>query len=330
MLGDNTGYGTTATAASVANFKKAGAEVVYQRSDRRQRAGRVAQPAARARRRRAGDRLLERLHRPGCAHDERARADRLGRASWPAIRPWARATSLTLLEKPDYWDKVYTVGYRSCSFDANGKLPPRMQAFVDEVKGKIELQRHPLWWVMVGGRCGDAGRRGRRQDRIERSGQDHRLLEQSDEVAGPVRRLRLHAEKHNGYPTEEIVMSAANSQPQRRLHPGARLRRLMLQSIISYGLAMGAIVCAHRHRLQRDVQRLAGVQLHRGRAGHAGRRVRALFINRLGLPGICSGSSPTLACCAVFGVVTEFVAVRPVLAQPGPAPLRALDAGAVR
>ena len=29
VLGDNTGYGTTATAASVANFKKAGVEVVY-------------------------------------------------------------------------------------------------------------------------------------------------------------------------------------------------------------------------------------------------------------------------------------------------------------
>ena len=58
-----------------------------QRSDRCQRTGRLAQHAARARCRRAGDRLLEQFDRPRCPHDERARADRLGRRHGGPSRP---------------------------------------------------------------------------------------------------------------------------------------------------------------------------------------------------------------------------------------------------
>ena len=52
-----------------------------------------------------------------------------------------------LLDKPANWDKVYIVGFKDCSFDAAGKLPPRTQAFVDGVKGKIVLSDTSLWWV---------------------------------------------------------------------------------------------------------------------------------------------------------------------------------------
>ncbi len=30
-----------------------------------------------------------------------------------------------LVEKPANWKKVYAIGYKSCSYDAAGKLPPR-------------------------------------------------------------------------------------------------------------------------------------------------------------------------------------------------------------
>jgi len=65
-----------------------------------------------------------------------------------------------------------------------------------------------------------------------------------------------------------------------------------------------ARVRAHRRGLQRDVQHLAGVQLHRGALGMLGGVFGALFIDRLGLPGIV-GLLATLACCAVVGVVTS-------------------------
>ena len=45
----------------------------------------------------------------------------------------------SLLDKPANWEKVYAVGYRSCSYDANGKLPPRNEEFVAQLKGKVEL-----------------------------------------------------------------------------------------------------------------------------------------------------------------------------------------------
>jgi branched-chain amino acid transport system substrate-binding protein len=39
------------------------------------------------------------------------------------------------------------VGYRSCSFDAQGRLPPRTAAFVQKLAGKVALHDTSLWWV---------------------------------------------------------------------------------------------------------------------------------------------------------------------------------------
>ena len=44
-----------------------------------------------------------------------------------------------LVNKPEYWQKVYQVGYRSCSYGPDGKLPKPNQDFVDGVKGKFPL-----------------------------------------------------------------------------------------------------------------------------------------------------------------------------------------------
>ena len=46
------------------------------------------------------------------------------------------------MDKPANWEKVYAIGYKSCSYDASGKLPPRNQEFVERLQGKIDLQRH--------------------------------------------------------------------------------------------------------------------------------------------------------------------------------------------
>src|SRR6185295_4041949 len=45
-----------------------------------------------------------------------------------------------LIEKPDNWKKVYTIGYKSCSYDAAGKLPAHTQELVERLtKAKIPL-----------------------------------------------------------------------------------------------------------------------------------------------------------------------------------------------
>src|SRR5258708_5745732 len=38
-----------------------------------------------------------------------------------------------LVEKPANWEKVYAVGYKSVSYDAAGKLPPKTQDLVDRL-----------------------------------------------------------------------------------------------------------------------------------------------------------------------------------------------------
>ncbi len=52
-----------------------------------------------------------------------------------------RATS-SAAEKPSNWDKVYMIGYRSCSYDPNGKLPPRTEDFVGQARRQGGIERH--------------------------------------------------------------------------------------------------------------------------------------------------------------------------------------------
>ena len=117
----------------------------------------------------------------------------------------------SLVEKPANWDKVYAVGYKTCSFDAAGKLPPRSQAFVDKLAGKVDLKDTALWWVACGydavnliAKAVEAGGTG------------------SDAITGYWNGLKRYPgvygeytfspTEHNGYPQDEVVMSRANSQ----------------------------------------------------------------------------------------------------------------------
>jgi branched-chain amino acid transport system substrate-binding protein len=211
VLGDNTGYGTMATAISVANFKKAGIDLVY-------------------------DAVLDANAQdtsPNLLHARSAGADVVviwsdstglnarmmnarGQISWdvsfcghPAM---GSGDVAHLLEKREYWDKVYMVGFRSCTFDARGQLPARTRAFVEEVKGKVQLSDTVLNWVLT---ADDAVRLV--AEAIAKTGS-------SDSEAiigywnGLTRWPGLYGDysytptNHNGYPTDEIVMSAANSE----------------------------------------------------------------------------------------------------------------------
>jgi branched-chain amino acid transport system substrate-binding protein len=53
-----------------------------------------------------------------------------------------------LMAKPENWEKVYAVGYRSASFDAAGKLPPRSAELVGKLQGKVRLDDSSLWWIL--------------------------------------------------------------------------------------------------------------------------------------------------------------------------------------
>ena len=215
VVADATGYGTAAHDDSVAGFKKAGIEVAY--------SGTIdpAQP------------------------DVTPDLLRMKNAGAEAIVAWTVSTGLAsrimnaraelkwdvpivghpvmgsgdvgkLVTKPENWDKVYIVGYKSCSFDDEGKLPPRTQAFVDAVQGKIALNDTSLWWVVSGV---DSIRLI--AEAVEKTGSSD-----SDKIIGYWNTLKawpglygtysFTPEEHNGYQTDEIVMQKANSQ-----HDGA-------------------------------------------------------------------------------------------------------------
>lgn len=57
-----------------------------------------------------------------------------------------------LLAKPEYWGNAYAVGFTNTTYDAQGKLPPRTQALLDQMRpllGGAELQ-FTFWWITLG------------------------------------------------------------------------------------------------------------------------------------------------------------------------------------
>jgi len=210
VIGDNTGYGTTAVADSVAGFKKAGAEVVYDAT-----IDANAQDASPylLRARSAGAQAI------ACWSSSTGLNARLmnarGQIGWDVALSghpsMGSGDVLRLLEKPAYWEKVYVIGCRSCTYDASGKLPARTQAFIDEVKGKIQLNDTSLYWVLIGvdgvRLVADAVRKSGSSDPDAIIGAWNHLTN----WPGLYGDYSFTPEEHNGYPTEEVVMSLANS-----------------------------------------------------------------------------------------------------------------------
>ncbi len=210
VIGDTTGYGTSAVGSSVAAFKKDGADVVYQAQID------ATQPDVMPdmlRMKNGGAQAIV-VWSVSAAMEARL-FDARATLKWdvPFVGHPAMGTGEIkgLVADPENWDKVYIVGYRSCSFDATGKLPARSQEFVDSVKGKIELEDTSLWWVaagvdavnLVAKAVGDTGS-------SEAADIIHAWNTLKD-YPGLYGDYTFTPEQHNGYPTNEVVMSKANS-----------------------------------------------------------------------------------------------------------------------
>ena len=88
----------------------------------------------------------------------------------------------------------------------------------------------------------------------------------------------------------------------------------MLASIIASGLAIGAVYALIGVTYNTMFSASRVMSFTSGQLGMLGGVLGALFILRLGVPPIL-GFIVTLAGCAVVGVVTEVIAVRPVLTK---------------
>jgi branched-chain amino acid transport system substrate-binding protein len=211
VFGDTTGYGVAAVAASVAAFGKDGARVASQAQIDANQPD-VTPDMIRARDAGAKAILVWTVSVGLLSRLMNARAS-LG---WDV--PIAGHPSLgsgdirNLVSKPSNWDNVYAVGYRTCSFDAAGNLPPRSADFVKQLAGKVDLSDSALWWVACG------------YDAVNLVAAAVKTTGQStpDAIIGYWNTLTRYpgmfgdytytAAEHNGYPQDDVVMSQANSQ----------------------------------------------------------------------------------------------------------------------
>lgn len=221
VIGDTTGYGATAVGDFSAAFKKRGGNVVYQ--------GQID------------------ATQPDVTPDML----RMKNANAKAIAVWSVSTGMearlmnvratlnwdvplighpamgsgevgALVAKPENWAKVYILGFLNCSIRPDGKLPPRTQAFVDSVKGKIDLHDTTLWWVTAGADAINVIAKA-----VEETGSST-----SEAITGYLNKVNAYPglyadytwtpQDHNGFPFAELVMSEANSQTNGayRLAPG--------------------------------------------------------------------------------------------------------------
>ena len=88
----------------------------------------------------------------------------------------------------------------------------------------------------------------------------------------------------------------------------------MLSSIIASGLAIGAVYALIGITYNTMFSASRVMSFTAGQLGMLGGVLGSLFILHLGLPSVI-GFIVTLAACAVVGVVTEIIAVRPVLSK---------------
>lgn len=211
VIGDTTGYGVTAVGASVAAFKKDGAEVAYQANID------ATQPDMTPDMLRAKNAGAEVIVVWSVATGMEARMFNTRAAlNWDV--PFVGHPSLAsgdiggLIEKPENWKKVYAIGYKSCSYDSAGKLPPKSQDLVDRLaKANIALNDSLLWWVAGGIDAIELIAKAVSETGSTDSAGIIAYWNTLSKYPGYFGNYTFTPTQHNGYPTDEIVMSEAST-----------------------------------------------------------------------------------------------------------------------
>jgi branched-chain amino acid transport system substrate-binding protein len=211
VIGDTTGYGVTAVGASVAAFKKDGADVVYQANIDSTQPD-MTPDLLRARNAGAEAIAVWSVSTGMDARMFNTRAAMNWDVAFVGHPSLASGEIAGLVEKPANWEKVYCIGYKSVSYDAAGKLPARTQDLVDRlIKAKVEINDTLLWWIAGGIDAIELFAKG-----VESSGSTDgagiiAYLNSLSKYPGYYGDYTFTPTQHNGYPTEDVVMSAANS-----------------------------------------------------------------------------------------------------------------------
>jgi branched-chain amino acid transport system substrate-binding protein len=211
VVGDTTGYGVSAVGASVAAFKKDGAEVVYQANIDATQPD-VTPDMLRIKNAGAEVIVMWSVNTGIEARMFNTRAAMNWDISFVGHPSLASGEIAGLVEKPANWEKVYAIGYKSCSYDAAGKLPPKSQELVDRLtKAKIAMNDTLLWWIAGGIDAIDVMAKA---VEVTGSTDSEGIIKYWNTLAkypGYFGNYAFSPTQHNGYLTEEIVMSAAST-----------------------------------------------------------------------------------------------------------------------
>jgi branched-chain amino acid transport system substrate-binding protein len=211
VIGDTTGYGVTALGASVTAFKKDGADVVYQASIDATQPD-LTPDMLRAKNAGAEVIVVWSVTTGMEARMFNTRAAMNWDVSFVGHPSLSSGEIAGLVEKPANWEKVYAIGYKSCSYDAAGKLPAKTQDLVDRLtKAKVAMNDTLLWWIAGGVDAIELIAKG-----VETSGSTDgeglvKYWNSLSKYPGFFGNYTFSPTQHNGYATEEIVMSAASS-----------------------------------------------------------------------------------------------------------------------
>jgi branched-chain amino acid transport system substrate-binding protein len=210
VISDTTGYGVASVNAYVPMLKSQGAEVVYQ--------GNIdsANPDLKADFLRIQAAGAEAIMPWSVNAGFLSRIiNTRGQMAWdvPIVGQTTLGSGQTrdLLEKPEYWAKVYPNNFRPVCYAPGGKLPDRTTAFVDRLKSaKIDMNDTLLWWIAIGYDTVQMIAAGMKSAGTE-----------PEQVVGYLNGLKGYPgvngditftpDQHNGYPDDEIVMVEANS-----------------------------------------------------------------------------------------------------------------------
>jgi branched-chain amino acid transport system substrate-binding protein len=210
VISDTTGYGTASVNAYVPMLKEKGAEVVYQ--------GNVdaANPDLKPELLRMQSAGAEAIMPWSVNAGFLSRIiNTRGQMGWdvPIVGQTTLGSGQTaaLLDKQDFWAKVYPNNFRPVCFDGAGKLTDRTGSFLDRLKSaKIEMGDTLLWWIALGY---DSPRMiaeamkavGTEPEKIVG------YLNQMKNFPGVYGDISFAPDRHNGYPDEQVVMVEANS-----------------------------------------------------------------------------------------------------------------------
>lgn len=210
VISDTTGYGTASVNAYVPMLKAKGAQVVYQSNVD------AANPDLKPELLRMQSAGAEAIMPWSVNAGFLSRIiNTRGDMAWdvPIVGQTTLGSGQTkaLLEKPEYWAKVYPNNFRTVCYAPGGKLPDRTVAFLDRLKSaNIDMGDTLLWWIALG------------YDSPRMLAQAMKAVgTEPAQIVGYLNKLKgfpgvygditFTPEQHNGYPDDEVVMVEANS-----------------------------------------------------------------------------------------------------------------------